>query len=321
MDVSLVIVSYNTRELLAECLDSLPAAAGDLALQVLVVDNASSDGTPAMVRERHPEVELIENRDNLGFSRAVNRGLAAARGRILVWLNPDCTVGPGVLAGLASHLDRHPEVGAVGPRLVYPDGRVQPSAQAFPGVARIVYHFLGLRRLAGWRPLRRVWSLLGRHAGPMTRAYLESLEPGGEPRSADWVSGACLATPAAVARRVGPLDEGYFMYCEDTDWCHRVHDLGLEVRIVPSLVVTHHVGASGPTNPESVFHYYRSLLRYFLRRQPSRFPLARVLMGIGFGMRGLAREAGRLVGRRGPHAWWRLARLCWDPSGLRGSLA
>lgn len=315
-DLSLVIVSFNTRDLLAACLASLPAATAGLSRETIVVDNGSQDGTVEMVRERFPETVLIEAGENLGFARATNLGLGRARGRIVCWLNPDCVGSPASLTGLVEHLDAHAGVGAVGPRLVYPDGRVQPSAQAFPEVIRVLYHFLGLRSLAGASWLRPLWRRVARRAGPMTRSYLESLEPGGEPRPVDWLSGACLAVRAGDAAAVGPLDEGYFMYCEDTDWCHRLRSRGLEVRYLPAFVVVHHVGASGPFNPETVYHYYRSLLRYFLKYRPGQGGSVRALMLTGFVLRGLCGEMARLLGRRDPHPWWRLVRLCWSPATL-----
>jgi N-acetylglucosaminyl-diphospho-decaprenol L-rhamnosyltransferase len=316
LDLSLVIVSFNTRDLLAACLASLPLAAGGLAWEAIVVDNNSGDGTVDMVRERFPETIVVEACENLGFARATNLGLARARGRIVCWLNPDCVASPASLAGLVNHLDAHAGVGAAGPRLVFPDGRVQPSAQAFPGAVRVLYHFLGLRALAGAGWLSPLWRGVARWAGPMIRSYIESLTPGLEPRSVDWLSGACLASRAEDAAVVGPLDEGYFMYCEDTDWCHRLRSRGLEVRYLPAFVVVHHVGASRPFNPEAVYHYYRSLLRYFLKHRPAQGGLVRALMLTGFALRGLGRESERLLGRHDPHPWWRLVRLCWSPATL-----
>ena len=315
-DLSLVIVSFNTRDLLAECLASLPVAAVGLTWEAVVVDNDSRDGTVEMVRERFPETILIEAGENLGFARATNLGLVHARGRILCWLNPDCVASPASLLGLVNHLDAHAGVGAAGPRLTFPDGRVQPSAQAFPGVTRVLYHFLGLRALPGVDWLSPLLRRVARWTGPMIRSYFESLAPGLEPRSVDWLSGACLAARADDAAAVGPLDEGYFMYCEDTDWCHRLHSRGLEVSYLPALVVVHYVGASRPFNPEAVYHYYRSLLRYFLKHRPAQSRVVRALMLTGFALRGFGGESARIFGRRDPHPWWRLVGLCWSPGTL-----
>ena len=312
VDVSIVVVSFNTCELLARCLASLPAAAGELSWQAIVVDNASRDGSVAMVRERFPEVECHAMADNLGFARGTNLGMARATGRLRVWLNPDCEMTPGSLVALVCHLEQHPEAGAVGPRLIHDDGRVQPSAQAFPSGSRMLYHFLGLRSVARIAWLRSVLLRLAPPSAKMTRAYLAALDPGIEPREVDWVSGACLATRAEVASRVGPIDETYFMYCEDTDWCHRVHAAGWRVHYLPGATVIHRAGASHPSNPLAAYYYYGSLVRYFLRYRPDQFAALRVLMLVAFALRGLGGELKRVLGRGADHPWWRLVALCWS---------
>src|SRR5690349_16066209 len=146
--LSIVIVSFNTRELLRECLRSLSAGAGESRFEAVVVDNASSDGSAEMVRSEFPDAILIESGGNHGFGAATNAGSRRARGDVIVWLNSDCVVAPGSLAALADHLAVSPAAGACGPLLVYPDGRPQPSAQAFPGASRVLWHVLGVRELA-----------------------------------------------------------------------------------------------------------------------------------------------------------------------------
>ena len=309
VDASIVIVSYNTRDLLVRCLDALPAAVAPFRHEAIVVDNGSRDGTVAALQARD-DVRVIERPENPGFARATNLGIAAAGGRAIVWLNPDCEPAPGSLATLLRHVDAHPGTGAAGPLLVYPDGRPQPSAQAFPHASLVLYRFLGLGRLTRWPGLRT----LARHAGPTTRSYVAATETSSEPRSVDWISGACLVTTADHAREVGPLDEGYFMYCEDADWCQRVRARGLAVDFVPGARVVHHVGASAPANPQLVYWFYRSMLRYFRRYRAGEFPLLCVAMFPAFVLRGIARDLARLVGRSGGNPWWRLASLCLAPA-------
>ncbi len=314
-DLSVVIVSYNTRGLLEKCLESLPAAAKPCSLQVIVVDNGSTDGSVEMVRSRFPNALCLENPGNPGFAHATNRGLERASGPIWVWLNSDCECPQGSLAALAQVLEADPHAGAVGPRLVHADGRLQPSAQPFPGVSRMLAHFLGLRAIANWSPLRRLLRALAPLLGRMAKGYIEAFDPASPERSVDWISGAALATRAEVARVVGPLDEGYFMYCEDTDWCHRLRDAGWDIRWTPRVTITHHVGGSAGASPFATYHYYRSLLRYFARYQPqSMVPLRLIMLG-GFALRGVAAELARGFGA-GKHPWWRLLRLTWlGPSG------
>jgi len=305
--VTIVIVSFNTRELLSRCLEALPAAVSPFGYETIVVDNGSIDGTIQMLREDHPEVRLLERPDNPGFAASTNAGLGTAGGRLWVWLNPDCEPRPGSLAALARYVDEHDHVGAAGPRLIYPDGRTQPSAQAFPHSSLVLYRFLRLGRLARVNWIRR---LLRTHGGPTTRGYAAALDPASAPRSVDWVTGACLVTRADRARSVGPLDEGYFMYCEDTDWCQRVRAAGLEVHQVPESTVVHHVGASAASNPMLTFHFYRSMLRYFRRYRPREFGLLRAVMLFLFGVRGIASEFVHMFRRGRAHPWWRLAALC-----------
>jgi GT2 family glycosyltransferase len=300
--VSVVIVSWNTLELLRRCLASLRRARGPL--QVVVVDNGSSDGSPAMVRAEFPEVELVESGANRGFAFATNLGLARATGRHVAWLNSDCEVGGESLATLAAYLDAHPHVGAVGPRLVHPDGRQQPSAQAFPTPARLVVRALGLRALMRSSWLRHLLRPLLLRMGGMAGAYARAFERAPGPLAVDWVSGACLVAPTAFARTVGPLDEGYFMYCEDTDWCRRVHEAGREVYHLPEVEVVHHVGGSGGS-AFVAYQHERSLLRYFLRWQPAALRPWRALFAAGVALRAMANDLRRVFG--GPaHPWWRL---------------
>ncbi|MFM8559517.1 MAG: glycosyltransferase family 2 protein [bacterium] len=301
-EVSVVIVSWNTRDLLRRCLASLRAARGPL--QVVVVDNGSSDGSPAMVRAEFPEVEVVESGANRGFAFATNLGLARATGRHVAWLNSDCEVAPDALATLVAYLDAHPCVGAVGPRLVHPDGRQQPSAQAFPTPARLVVRALGLRALMRSDALRRVLRPVLVRMGGMARAYAQAFERAPGPVAVDWVSGACLVSPTAFAHRVGPLDVGYFMYCEDTDWCRRVHEAGREVHHLPYVEVVHHVGGSGGSTFVA-YQHERSLLRYFLRWQPAALRHWRAVFAAGVALRAMGGDVRRLFGGP-PHPWWRL---------------
>lgn len=315
-DASILIVSYRTRDLLDRCLASIPGASPGRALEAVVVDNDSRDGTDAMLRDRHPEVTFVPLGRNLGFAGAMNEGLPRLRGRWVVWLNPDCEMAPGSLDLLIAHLESHPRTGAVGPTLVYPDGRPQPSAQAYPGLARFVYHFLGLRALARVPGVARVARRL--LPGGMVRSYLEALEPATAPRTVDWISGACIVVRREASDRVGMLDDGYFMYCEDLDWCHRLRDTGWDIQHVPGARVVHHVGGSGPGNPVTQYHYYASLLRYFRRYRARGYAWARPALTILFALRGTGRELARLAGGRAAHPWWRLAKVCWSPDLAAG---
>jgi len=224
--LSIVIVSYRCARLLRDCLSSLRAdrlTEGDV--EAIVVDSASGDDTPAMVRREFPEVRLLESAENGGFARGNNAGIALARGGLILLLNPDTVVPPGAVRALARYLEARPAVAAVGPRLVYPDGSPQVGCQRFPTLAT--------EAARQWMPLARPLGLVDRgDAAPRCAGPV------------DWVSGACLLVRRRALDRVGGLDEGFFLYFEETDWCLRARRAGLEVHHVPETAIVHVGGGS-----------------------------------------------------------------------------
>jgi GT2 family glycosyltransferase len=145
----------------------------------------------------------------------------------------------------------------------------------------------------------------------MGKAYVEALAPGDGPRRVDWISGACIATRRDVLDRVGDLDESYFMYSEDTDWCHRVREAGLEIVQIPDSRVVHHAGASRVSNPMAAYHYYRSLLLYFRRHRPRSFWIARWVTAAGAATHGAGHAIKSVATQRlGPNPWWHVLRFC-----------
>jgi GT2 family glycosyltransferase len=223
-DLSILIVSYNTREDLEACLASLDAAGG-VERQTIVVDNASADGSAAMVRGLYPRVELIENDTNRGFAAAVNLAARRARGRHLLLLNPDTRVPAGTLAALVAFADRTPAAAAVGPRLRNPDGSVQRSCwRAYPSLGMALADALFLWKLP-WLPLVRRFEY-----GP---GELDRARPVGH------LLGACMLVPRRAWEEIGELDESYFLYLEETDWCHRARAAGGEIWHLPEVDVVH----------------------------------------------------------------------------------
>lgn len=230
-DLSVVIVTYNVRALLAACLASLCASAGPLDVAVCVVDNASTDGSVAMVRERFPQVTVIASADNRGYAYANNLALRRARGRHVLLLNPDTVLPPEALRTLVRILDEDPTLGAVGPKLVRPDGSLDLACRrSFPTPEVALYRMLGLSRRF---PRSRRFA----------RYNLTYLDPD-EPADVDAVVGACMAIRGAALRQVGLLDERFFMYGEDLDLAYRLKQAGWRVRYDPSVVVVHVKGAS-----------------------------------------------------------------------------
>lgn len=223
MDLSIIVVNWNTRELLGRCLNSVYETAGELLCEVFVVDNGSTDASTEMVRARFPQARLIENGENLGFARANNQAIRLAEGRYVLLLNSDAEVCPGALASMVEFADRHAAIGVLGPALCSPDGVVQPSWARFPTVWTELWgvHRRGQEPFAGHVP------------GEPAQAYL-----------VDWMAGACLMVRQETFDQVGPMDERFFLYSEETDLCKRIRDAGWLNVYYPQAKVVHHQGAS-----------------------------------------------------------------------------
>jgi GT2 family glycosyltransferase/O-antigen/teichoic acid export membrane protein len=220
--VSVVIVSYNTVGLLRDCLASLHEHGGPLVGEVIVVDNASTDGSPDMVRCEFPNVQLIANQTNTGFGVANNQGVAAAKGEYVLLLNSDTRVHSSAVAALLREIRANPSVGLVGPRLLNDDGSTQPSAFRFPTPGVLLLEQAGLAWLV-----------------PSVRYDIGPTSCDGAVRSVDWLIAACVLGPRDLLRRFGPFDAAFFMYSEDVDLCYRLRAAGWEVRYAPQGVITH----------------------------------------------------------------------------------
>jgi GT2 family glycosyltransferase len=252
-DCSIIIVNWNVRDLLRRCLASLPGAAGpDVRYEVIVVDNASHDGSVAMVQAEFPAVRLLANPTNRGFSGGNNDGIRLAQGRTLLLLNPDTEMQPGSLAALLATLDAAPQVGMVGPRLLNPDGSVQPSRRRFPTLA------------TAWLESTPLQPHLPNH--PLLRRYYVADQPDDQAQDVDWITGACMLVRRDVIRQVGGFDEGYFMYSEELDVCRRIKAAGWRIVYQPAAVVVHHESRSADQDvPARHLRFNRSKIRYVLR--------------------------------------------------------
>ncbi|NLE43915.1 MAG: glycosyltransferase family 2 protein [Chloroflexi bacterium] len=247
VDLSVVIVSWNVCELLRRCLQSVLAA--PIRLEVIVVDNASSDGTTAMVATEYPEIQLVVNSRNVGFPAANNQGIALASGRTVLLLNPDTEIVGDALATLVAYADAHADVGLVGPQLLNPDGSVQPSRRRFPTLATAFFESTWLQQ---WAPRSVV------------RDYYVLDRSDDVTQDVDWVFGAAMLVKREVLDQVGVLDEGYFMYSEELDWCRRIRTAGWRVVYLPAARVVHHGGKSSEqVVAERHIHFQTSKVRYF----------------------------------------------------------
>src|SRR5487761_70816 len=262
---SVIIVNYSTRDLLRDCLASLGECSTE-NIEIIVVDNHSSDGSTAMVREEFPEVVLIENSGNLGFAKANNQGIKQASCKYLLLLNSDTVVRPGAIEAMAEYMDTHADAGGVACRLVYADGRIQASVgrQAGPGITRQIFRLSGLSRvIAGDRARQLLRRYLGFAIGRTLRSYLD-------PYVADSVlevesiSGACLMLRREATDQIGLLDENFFMYLEDLDYCTRLRKAGWKLYYVPAGEIVHLVGqSSGGRMRQYSIHSYKSLFYFY----------------------------------------------------------
>jgi N-acetylglucosaminyl-diphospho-decaprenol L-rhamnosyltransferase len=259
MDLSIIILNYNTREHLRACLESVrdegstSLSEGAIEAEVIVVDNASRDGSAEMVTAEFPWVSLIRSPRNGGFANGNNQGLARSRGAAILLLNPDTLMPPGGIAGLLSALAEHPEAAIVGPRLLRPDGSMHLACRrSFPTPSIAFYRLSGLSRLFPDSPR------FGRY-------NLTFVDPG-LPLEVDSVCGACMLVRRVVLERVGRLDERFFMYGEDLDWCLRTRLAGWSVRYEPDVVVQHQHGAASRKRALRTTYYFFHAMDLFYRK-------------------------------------------------------
>lgn len=284
-DLSIVIVSYNVRDLLEQCLRSVAGSklqvsnseTCNLKLETIVVDNASSDGSAAMVQKKFPAAHLVANKENRGFAVANNQGFAQAGGRYLLMLNPDTTVRVGAPETLVKFMDAHPRAGACGGKLVYADGSLQHSAFRFPTLAQIFLDFFPLN-----------WRLTdSRINGRYPRAWYAR----GEPFQIDHPLGAALMVRREAAEKIGWLDEDFFIYCEEIDWCMRLKRAGWEIWCVPQAEIVHYEAQSTRQFREVMFvELWRARFRLFDKHYSREFRwAARQIVRLGLWKK--AREA------------------------------
>ena len=250
MDLSVIVVSWNTRELLRSCLRSVYDTANGLQFEVVVVDNGSSDGSCGMVVAEFPQAILIRNEANRGFAAANNQAILESTGRYVLLLNPDTAVRPGALSTLVRFLDEHPDAGAAGSLLLDPDGGMQPSCSPMPTLSRELWRLLHLDV---------VWP----YASYTMRTWSRQI-----PREVDVVQGACLMLRREALAQAGYLDEDYFIYTEEVDLCHRVQEHGWKVYWVPTAEVVHYGGRSTRQVAGPMFLWlYRSKVLFFRKRR------------------------------------------------------
>ncbi len=280
MDLSVIIVNYNVRQFLENALTSIRRAMAGIEGEVIVVDNASSDGSAEMVRERFPEVTVIESAENVGFSRANNRALSHVRGNYLLLINPDTIVQEDTFRVMLDFFAEHPEVGLAGCKILNPDGSFQlPCRRSFPTPWVAFTKTFGLSSLF---PKSR---LFGRY-------NLTYLDPD-RTYEVDAVSGSFMMISRAAYDKVGGLDEAFFMYGEDLDWCYRVKQAGYRVYYVHATLIVHFKGESTKRSEINELRLFYEAMGLFVQKHFNQSRAVRLLLEVGIGLRGAAASVGR----------------------------
>lgn len=249
-DLSVIIVSWNCRDVLMNCLRSLPGGAGSIAIETIVVDNHSADGSAEAVSREFSDVALIANESNRGFAAANNQAIAIARGRHVLLLNPDTVVEDGALATLAAELDADESIGALGPTLLGANGANQPSVRVLPSFRAFCDRYTPLRALKVFRRAYERYKV--RQFDYSAPADVASLV------------GAAIAIPRRVLAEVGLLDERFFLYFEETDLCRRIAEAGYRVRYTPAARITHIGNVSAAESTPGLL-YRRSMFQYLAK--------------------------------------------------------
>jgi GT2 family glycosyltransferase len=279
-DLSVIVVTHNRTDLALATLRSAAAAIGGLEVEWIVIDSGSSDGTPDAIASAFPDA-IVQHEENIGFAAANNRGLPHARGRYVLLLNPDIEIAAGTFEELVAVLDAQPEIGVASVVQQAPDGGLQYSIRSFPSPLLAFGEAIAAAR---WTPLRR-W----REEEPRGSLYRTEC-------SVDWVVGAFLIARAEALTQVGGLDERFFLYSEEIDWCYRFHEAGWKVAHLPSMTVTHHTGYTPRPDLCAQLSYAKIL---FARKHYSR--LRSSLIRAELALRHALRAAGgSLLGRVKP---------------------
>lgn len=251
--LDIIIVNYRSTDYLKNCLQSLYECISNMPVNVFIQDNASSDGLKS-IKALFPDIQVSVNSTNLGFAKAVNNTLKMCSAPHIMLLNPDTIVKQGFIENIIDYMQNHPDVGIVGPRILNRDGTVQGSARSFPTP---LTGFFGRTSLfTKWFPNNWI----------TRKSILSHPDNGMEPFCVDWVSGACMVLRQRAIQEVGMMDECFFMYWEDVDWCRRMWLKGWKVVYYPKPTIVHYVCGSSNKRPiRSIYAFHRSCYLYFVK--------------------------------------------------------
>lgn len=305
IDLSIIIVNWNVAALLSACLDSIRASSPQCSVEIIVVDSASADNSVPMLRDHYPDVTLLAQSENVGFTRGCNIGMAQAHGRYLFLLNPDTEIIGSALDRLVHFMDAYPDAGIAGAHTLNTDGTYQSTRRRFPTLATAIFESTWLQGVAPRAILDR---------------YYVNDAPHNVTLEVDWVQGSALIARREVFEQIGGLDEGFIMYSEELDWCKRAKSAGWRVMFVSDAVIIHHGGKSSEqVAPRRHILFQQSKLRYF-RKHHGRFAAQslRLFLLASYGGQILEESAKSLLGHKRAlrqeriRAYWQVLR-----SGLR----
>ncbi len=270
MELSVIIVSFNTSKLLDNCLSSLIKSIKSDELQgkteIIVVDNNSNDGSIEMVQKKYPQVVLIQNKDNLGFSRANNQGIRRAKGDKIMLLNSDTQLKDQSLNLLLDFIDNSPLIGALGPTILDTDGSLQYSAGFFPTLPKVFCWMWFIDDIPLFNRIIKAYHL-------ENRIFYE------KKRIVDWVTGAVLLFKKKVIEKAGLLDEKLFMYGEEVEWCFRIKKAGYQIIYSPIISVFHRKGSSGEGKTPGIVEEFKAIIYFYEKHMPSwQMPILRFLL-------------------------------------------
>jgi len=293
IDLSIIILTHNTRDLLRDCLRSIRENTKEIRFEIIVVDNASSDGTPEMMKSEFPEVQYLFNNRNIGFTKGNNQGIRLSRGRYVLLLNSDTEIIDSALDRMVQYMDATPDCGILGCKLLNPDGSIQFSCRRFPSYQTAFFNRYSI--LTRLFPRNR-----------FSQSYLMSSIDHTRTREVDWVSGAALLARRKAFEEIGILDERFIIYSEDVDWCYRMHEAGWKVYFFPEARIYHYIGKG---TSQHLFRFilirHRSMYLFYRKHYSRSIKSIDYFVLLGIVMRCLWTVAGagfRLFLKRNPKA-------------------
>ncbi len=266
-DVSIIIINYNTKKLTIECIHSVYRHVKDIKFEIIVVDNASSDGSVSALQHEFTEIILVKNKKNIGFAPANNQAIKIAKGRTILLLNSDTVLLNNAIKKLVTFLDNNPRAGIAGPQVLNRDKTIQSSFNRFPSLAD---EFLRAFRMEAWYVRRRIQN--------------DNRIKTGHAFQVDWVSGCCFLIRKTAIKHIGLLDENYFLFNEEVDWCMRAKKADWDIFYIPEAMIIHFGGQSAGKNPYSyLIHRYKTRF-YFFKKHFNPFVLILFRAIVSFGL-------------------------------------